>query len=138
MLLPLSNSHSFSALFCDYTCLFGISNPTEGLKVGHIHIVYGSGSSFLLAVGKDGIVYWFHFRKLPQRYASPNIPRFTEQDALDSAEKELDSVVAENVTFGDVWKNQKSAIQVPMEESVFKKWHYGRSVILGDSAHKVK
>lgn len=99
--------------------------------------MYGSGSSFLLAVGKDGIAYWFHFRKLPQRYASPNIPRFTDQDAIDSAEKELDSVIAENVTFGDVWKNRKSAIQVPMEESVFKKWHYGRSVILGDSAHKV-
>lgn len=130
-------NHLPSALFCEYSCLFGISDPVKGLDIAHLNIVYRSGDSFLFAPGKGGTVYWFYFQKLPERYKAPNIPRFTEQDAIDSAENVLDAFVTDTVTFGQLWRNRKTAIKVPMEETVFKKWHYGRTVIIGDSAHKV-
>ncbi|GAB5585966.1 hypothetical protein Unana1_00866 [Umbelopsis nana] len=133
---PAELQEDRSALFCDYSCLFGISDPVKGVDIAHATIVYRSGDSFLLAAGKGATVYWFYFHKLPERCKAPNIPRFTEQDTIDSAENVLDAFVTDTVTFGELWRNRKSAIKVPMEETVFKKWHYGRTVIIGDSAHK--
>ena len=77
------------------------------------------------------------FPETAREMQGTHIPRFTEQDAIDSAENVLDAFVTDTVTFGELWRNRKTAIKVPMEETVFKKWHYGRTVIIGDSAHKV-
>jgi 2-polyprenyl-6-methoxyphenol hydroxylase-like FAD-dependent oxidoreductase len=49
----------------------------------------------------------------------------------------LDAPFTEDITFAEVWKQRKYAVKVPMEEGVIKKWHYGRTVVMGDAAHKV-
>jgi FAD dependent monooxygenase len=125
------------AIYCEYSCLFGISDKVQGMNIGHANITHRTRNSFLSAVGKGGTVYWFFFEKLPGIYRPPNIPRFSEQDAIEAGEKAADYFHTEEVTFGDLWKNRMHAAKVSMEEGVHKRWHYGRSVIIGDAAHKV-
>ncbi|KAI8580987.1 hypothetical protein K450DRAFT_270474 [Umbelopsis ramanniana AG] len=124
------------ALFCEYSCLFGISDKVQGIHEGRTNVIYRSGTSFLSAVGKGGTIYWFFFEKLPEVYKAPNIPRFSEQDAIDSAEKQADSLFTEDIKFAEIWKQRRHAVKVAMEEGVIKRWHYGRTVLLGDAAHK--
>jgi hypothetical protein len=43
----------------------------------------------------------------------------------------------DKITFGDYWKNMLWAHLAPLEEGVFKQWHGGRIVLVGDAVHKV-
>jgi FAD dependent monooxygenase len=128
---------TFEALTCEYACVFGISYNVMTIQPGHNNTVYRHGSSFLILSGKNGTVYWFYFEKLDKKYAVPNIPRYTEEDAIKTCETQLDTVIADNVTFRELWINRKSAIKVALEEGIMRRWHYGRFVLLGDAAHKV-
>jgi FAD dependent monooxygenase len=104
---------------------------------GHNNIVFRHGSSFLILSGKNGTIYWFYFEKLDKKYSVPNIPRFTDEDAVKTCEKQLDAIIAEGVTFRTLWTHRKSAIKVALEEGMMRRWHYSRFVVLGDAAHKV-
>src|ERR1700712_3022746 len=101
------------------------------LPAGTVNAVYRSGSSLGVVTGKDGATYWFLFERLPQRVHVPNIPRYTESDAINTAEKYLDAQITETVKFRDVWETRISAVKVALEENVFKKWYHRRLVILG-------
>ncbi|KAG2184100.1 hypothetical protein INT44_009115 [Umbelopsis vinacea] len=126
-----------TVLTCEYACVFGISYNVTSIPPGHNNLVFRHGSSFLILSGKNGTVYWFYFEKLDKKYAVPNIPRYTEEDAIKTCEKHLDAIIAENVTFRELWVNRKSAIKVALEEGVMRRWHYSRFVVLGDAAHKM-
>ncbi|CAO3660846.1 unnamed protein product [Umbelopsis ramanniana] len=126
-----------TALTCEYACVFGISYNVTEIQPGHNNIVYRHGSSFLILSGKDGTIYWFYFEKLDKKYTVPNIPRFTDEDAVKTCEKQLDAVIAEGVTFRTLWTHRKSAIKVALEEGMMRRWHYSRFAVLGDAAHKV-
>src|ERR1700730_15314781 len=82
--------------------MFGISHNFNRLNAGTTNIVYRPGSSFLIAPGKRGSVYWFHFEKLDKKYQVPNIPRYTAQDTIHYAEKQLDAQLTENVR---IWRS---------------------------------
>jgi FAD dependent monooxygenase len=82
-------------------------------------------------------MYWFYFEKLDKKYYAPNIPRFTDEDAVKTCEKQLDAIVAEGVTFKTLWTHRKSAIKVPIEEGLLSRWHYSHFAVLGDAVHKV-
>ncbi|KAH8552031.1 hypothetical protein BGW37DRAFT_466643 [Umbelopsis sp. PMI_123] len=125
------------SLTCEYSCIFGISYNCDKMKAGNITTIFRPGSSFLIIAGREGTVYWFYFEKLDNKYTVPNIPRYTAEDAIKSAEKQLDAKITEDVTFGDLWKCRKSAIKVALEEGIFRRWHYGRFVVIGDAAHKM-
>lgn len=127
----------FSALFAEYSCLFGISKGISQLEVGYTHICYGPGRSFIVAVGKGPTVYWFLIEKMRNRYELSKIPRFTEKDAIDTGEKYLDADITENTKFKDLWEKKGSAVKVAMEEGLVKKWHHSRCIALGDAVHKV-
>lgn len=120
-----------------YSCIYGISDPVKGLAEGDNHMVYRPGSSFLVAAGKDGIVYWFFFQKLDKTYRGNEFPRYTQQDADDTASHFADAKITSIVTFGEIYKRRQAAIKVPLEEGVFKHWHQGRKVLIGDAVHKV-
>jgi hypothetical protein len=124
-------------LSATYSCIYGISDPVQGLSQGENHMVYRPGSSFLVAAGKDDIVYWFFFQKLDKTYRGNEVPRFTQQDTDDTAGYFADAKITSSVTFGDIYERRQVAIKVPLEEGVFKHWHHGRIVLLGDAVHKV-
>lgn len=126
-----------SAIFAEYTCVFGISENITQLDVGYTHLCYGPARSFLIATGNDNIAYWFLFEKMKERYQLSDIPRFTEKDAVEAGEKYSGVPISENIKFKDIWDKKGSAVKVAMEEGLVKKWHHGRCIALGDAVHKV-
>ncbi|KAI8065538.1 hypothetical protein BC940DRAFT_320639 [Gongronella butleri] len=120
-----------------YSCIYGISDPVPGIQPGENHIVFRNGSSFLIASGKGGIAYWFLFEKMERTYQYNEIPRFSAQDTDAAARKYMDSQVTGKVTFGDIYARCQSAIKVPLEEALYKHWHHGRCVLVGDAVHKM-
>ncbi|KAG2175627.1 hypothetical protein INT43_001274 [Umbelopsis isabellina] len=118
-------------------CLFGIAHGVNELPSGCVYNVYRPGTSFLVPTGKDGRTYFFYFEKLDTKYRSPNIPRYTEEDAIKTGESQINSKITDTINFGVIWNKRKHAVKVALEEGVFKRWHYGgRYVTLGDAAHK--
>ena len=120
----------------EYQCLFGISARVEGLVPGETEVVYGKGFSFLIICGKDGRTFWFSFSKMDKIYRTPDIPRFTKQDAEDQMNKRSHLPITNTVTFGDILKTRITYTLTPLEEAFYKTWTWGRFVTLGDSTHK--
>jgi 2-polyprenyl-6-methoxyphenol hydroxylase-like FAD-dependent oxidoreductase len=71
-------------------------------------------------------------------YSQP--PKPYKPDAKETEEVALrykDLQITEDLTFGDLWATKKRHGLLSIEEGVLSKWHAGRIVLLGDSAHKV-
>ncbi|KAK8075677.1 hypothetical protein PG997_010340 [Apiospora hydei] len=62
----------------------------------------------------------------------------TDIDATDDAIAPwLDTRVAQDVTFRDLWQTKAIAGGANLDEGVVRMWHWGRMVLVGDAAHKV-
>lgn len=81
-------------------------------------------------------LYWFLFAGM-ERTSGGQIPRFTKTDEAELVEDRLGDFVTETVTFGDIYEQRQISTLVAVEEHVFKRWHFGRMVTIGDAAHKV-
>ncbi|GME33552.1 FAD binding domain containing protein [Neofusicoccum parvum] len=125
---------------CDYTCMFGISHSVEGFVKESSHVVTNYNHSYLVVDGPEGRIYWFLFYKNERtlRNMEGEIPRrYTKQEERALAEKCWNDRITENVTFGDIYKSQISAVLTALPEFVCTKWHFGRITLVGDSVHKV-
>ncbi|OJJ78133.1 hypothetical protein ASPBRDRAFT_50921 [Aspergillus brasiliensis CBS 101740] len=70
-----------TTLTTEYSCIFGISSPIEGMEPGgQVH---------------GGRLYWFLTQKLKRKYTWPDRPRFTDDDMADAAAR-LDSFRVNN------------------------------------------
>ena len=67
----------------------------------------------------------------------PQGSRFTKEDAEKEAAKIADRPVTSLVLFGEIWMKRTHGYLTSLEEGVFEHWFYGRTVLVGDSAHKV-
>lgn len=67
----------------------------------------------------------------------PHIYRFTEEDATREAAKIADRPVTANVLFGEIWMKRTRGYLTSLEEGIFEHWYFDRTVLVGDSAHKV-
>ncbi|KAK8044296.1 FAD-dependent monooxygenase [Apiospora rasikravindrae] len=121
-----------------YTCITGIAPYQHGLGADAVSAVSHDGFSFLFLTQPDHI-YFFLFIKMPHGQVSkyPNRLRFTEADAEAEAARFLDCPVSETLVFGDVWKTRTRGVLVALDEGVLSHWFLGRTVLCGDSAHKV-
>lgn len=128
----------FPAFASDYTCLFGIADPVDGLPAGESNIICANPASFLTFIGSNGEVYFFLYHKMDKSHTWPDCPRFSKGDAESMANVYKSSKITGNVTFGDIWKKQKTFTLLPMEEGVLKNWCWGRFAVVGDAAHKVR
>ena len=54
------------------------------------------------------------------------------------AEQYVDDHIWNSVRFKDIWDKREVFGATNLEENVFKTWHWGRVVCLGDSMHKVR
>ncbi|GME56852.1 Monooxygenase FAD-binding protein [Neofusicoccum parvum] len=124
---------------CDYTCMFGISSPVPGFIRSSSHSVMHHNHSYLVVDGPEGRIYWFLFAKNERTLhgMENEIPRrFTKEEEKALAEKYWDDSITETVKFGDLYKNNMSAILTALPEFVTTKWHFGRITTIGDAVHK--
>ena len=82
-------------------------------------------------------VFWFVFEKMDKVHRVPNLPKFTDDDALALAERSMQIQMTDKVKFAEMWRNRLAAKLVPLEEAMFQHWTWGRFVCIGDSIHKV-
>lgn len=121
----------------EFACVFGISNPVEGVKSWEHVIRYNPNVTLFVFPGTDNGIFWLLFRKLDRSYTYPNTPRFTKEDAISTCESLADLAVWETVRFGDIWRQRRTFHMTALEEGLLRKWHYGRIVCIGDSVSKV-
>ncbi|KAJ5569383.1 FAD/NAD(P)-binding domain-containing protein [Penicillium hetheringtonii] len=118
-----------TGLTIEFRCIFGISSNIPGLKLGEQVNALFDGLTIITIHGKK--------RTNLLKYVYPHCPRYTPTDTSTVAEKLRNVVFYKSLTFGDLWDNQETASMTVLEENIFKIWHHGRSVLLGDSVHKM-
>lgn len=121
-----------------YQCNFGIAQDVKNWNPGEQTITCGHGKSLLIASGPRGRCYWFLFIKFADIRRGKDIPKFTRQDEEKMAEENRDLIIQENLTFGDIYDKRVSSTLTSLHEVVFQKWFYERTMLIGDSAHKVR
>jgi hypothetical protein len=117
--------------------MFGTSKPVEGLEHGPFNQVLGKNLSFLHSLDKSGRVFWFVFEKMDKKWHVPNVPSYSDEDALALAKRCGSVYMTDKVSFADLWQNRLGFKLVPLEEAWYKHWTWGRFVCIGDSIHKV-
>ncbi|KAI9369039.1 hypothetical protein BJX61DRAFT_549898 [Aspergillus egyptiacus] len=126
-----------SGLTAEYGCVFGVCKAPPGQDRWEHIIRYNQDFCFLFfpATGTD--IFFNVIFKFKRKYRYPNIPRFTKADAAQICESVVDFPVWNDVKFGDLWEQRLKYTLVPLEEHMFKNWHYRRIVCLGDSVSKM-
>ena len=114
----------------------GISPEIPGIGLGVMTVIHNDGFSFLV-ITQPGKIFFFVFIKLKEPHRWPSKLSYTKEDAEAEAEKLVDLPVTEHLLFGEIWKKRLRGQLIPIEEGIFEHWHFGRTVLVGDSAHKV-
>ncbi|CAG9972556.1 unnamed protein product [Clonostachys byssicola] len=124
-----------SLVSCRYKCVFGISEMSEGLDSNEF--VCGDGHSYLICPGPGKRTYWFLFVNTGNGLVRKDqIPRYTKEEEASLVQKHLRDPISGRHTFGDLYESRLYSTLTPLVEHVFKRWHFGRIMLLGDSAHK--
>jgi hypothetical protein len=67
-----------------------------------------------------------------------DIPRYTKAQEAETIREHANDHILPNLTFGDIVAKKISSTLTPLEEFVYKKWHFDRILTIGDSCHKVR
>jgi hypothetical protein len=103
-------------------------------------LVMDEGIVCYWATMKNDKLGWCLVEKMDGQKRPPNIPRYTDKDAKEYAEKYLDKPLLSDtatIKFGDLWKRRQAYTLVSLEEGHLDRWSWGRIVCTGDSVHKV-
>ncbi|PYI28152.1 FAD/NAD(P)-binding domain-containing protein [Aspergillus indologenus CBS 114.80] len=120
-----------------YSCVFGMSSAVDGLEEGRWYDRRFDGATLFAVGGQDGLVFWFLLQKLDRVYVYPDCPRWSPGDLDATAESFRPRRLYNQVTFGQLWDRRTSAAMTTLEEGVAEVWHHDRTVLIGDSAHKM-
>jgi FAD dependent monooxygenase len=123
--------------FGEFRGLFGVSNVPENTQLGpsDAHVTLGQDETKLLFTQK-GKAYWGITFKEGFGTAEQK-SRATEADIEAVVKRLANRSMAGDITLGDVWATNIRHGLLNVEEGVLSKWHAGRIVLVGDSAHKV-
>ncbi|KAL9018348.1 MAG: hypothetical protein Q9185_004317 [Variospora sp. 1 TL-2023] len=112
-------------------------SPTiAGMAVGNMTTVPNRGFSFMVTALPDQ-TYFFVNIKLAEPLEWPNKGRYTLEEAEKEAAKYASMPVTYSMLFGELWKRRIRGHLYPLEEGIFKLWHFNRTVLVGDCVHKV-
>lgn len=123
------------AIRSTYSCIFGIS---EGLQQSDITTTSRScyqNRNYLYQRSIQGKIYWFAFFKNAKQ--SHGIPRYTDDDKEKAIARFEDDVLQPGITLRDLYQHRTHAVLVPLEEYVMGKCYHRRTILIGDSMHKV-
>jgi len=73
-----------------------------------------------------------------KKYQLPDIPRFTAEEGEALGRKAAPYTIVTGLTFQKLWDERESATLLPLEESAFARWTWGRIACVGDTTHKVR
>jgi hypothetical protein len=142
-LCPFNNQAAMAERNCttgmrtEYACIFGISSPINGWNAGEqVNALY-DGLTIVTIHGQGGRIFWFIIKKLERKYTYPDRPTFPPETAEGIADNLKSFRIWRNVYVKDLWDQREVASMTPLEENVFRIWHYDRMTLIGDSAHKV-
>ncbi|KAE8154439.1 hypothetical protein BDV25DRAFT_172091 [Aspergillus avenaceus] len=124
------------SLSATYNCVFGIAHRTPGIEPCTIHDVFNEKFSYLIPDGPGDRTYFFLAEHMGQTHYGPNIPHLTDEDRDEIVSRHLQDPITPDVKFGDIHARKIRAVATTLPEHVYKHWHYGRLIALGDSSHK--
>lgn len=117
--------------------MFGIADRPDGFPRETGLKSYHKNRSYLCQSGREGKFYFFAFIKNGQRTVGQSIPRYTIDDEQAVVDKYREDVLCPGVTFGDIYMRRRHSVLVPLQEYVLDKCFYKRTILIGDSFHKV-
>ncbi|CAL8575779.1 hypothetical protein XPA_001683 [Xanthoria parietina] len=123
------------AITTQWKCLLGFG-PGEPQMKNELSVVYNKGYSFLLGT-QPRRCFYFVFQRVKEPWTRYNRPRYTQEDAAKMAAEVADMPVSETMVFGELWRRRWRGAVVDIEEGVLSRWYYGRTVLVGDTAHKI-
>lgn len=126
-----------SGLSAEYGCVFGVCKAVPGENRWEHIIRYNENFCFLFFPASGTDLFFNIIYKLKQKYMYPNIPRFTQDEAIEVCESVADFPVWNDVKFGDIWEQRLNFALVPLEEHMFRNWHHRRMICVGDSVSKM-
>jgi 2-polyprenyl-6-methoxyphenol hydroxylase-like FAD-dependent oxidoreductase len=132
----LIGSEEKATLTTSHKCMFGTSRFIDGAVPGDMIMTHNDGFSFLI-LNQSDVIFWLVIIKLPETLQWPERGRYTAADVDAEAEKIMDCPINKLFGFRDLWEARLRTGLTPLEEGVFEHWHFGRMVLVGDSAHKV-
>lgn len=133
-IFPNTAEEEENKITCEYNCSFGIAENVPGWTPGEQHLVIGRGA---VIGGPNGRVYWLLCEQLPEIKYGKDIPRYTKEDSHAFAERHRHDPVTNTLKFGQIYDARLMTVLTPLQEIVFDRWHLGRIITIGDSAHKV-
>jgi FAD dependent monooxygenase len=95
------------------------------------------GLTIFVLGGRNGLIGWLVVQKLDRRYYYPNVPRYSQADAIALCGYLLSVKLRKEINFGDVWDKRRSFMMSALEEGILRTWHHGPIVCIGDSSNKV-
>lgn len=102
-----------------------------------LHHTSNYGSSLFAASGPNERTYWCLFTGLGQTHYENDIPSYGMDDEAATVKKHGQDAVTETVTFSDLYKRNVMSVSTPLHEGSLERWYHGRSIVVGDAAHKV-
>ena len=81
---------------------------------------YNEKRSTMAIVGKNDRTYYFVFEKMDKTYKDPHIPKYTEADKIEFAERHGNMKVTDKVLLGDLHKNSVSSTLVGIETATYE------------------
>jgi FAD dependent monooxygenase len=129
-----------TVLFSEYDAMFGVSkmkghHEDYGMAAAETNIVFGHGVTklFFQQQGEQlwAVIFKDKYNQPPKRLKA------TDDDMEAVAKRFADVQLNEHIQFRDLWETRTRAGLLTIEEGVLSQWHAGRTILVGDSAHKV-
>lgn len=130
-------SFPLTAVTTGWSCLIGMGPRSPAMGDRTMTCVHDRGYSFLILTQPEK-VFFFVFFRLKKPFTWPNRKRYTDEDANGAAAKVADHPISETTVFGELWEKRTRGSLISLEEGILQHWHFGRIVLAGDSAHKVR
>ncbi|KAK2024715.1 FAD binding domain-containing protein [Colletotrichum zoysiae] len=121
-----------------YNCLLGVAPPQPSLGRARMTNVSNDKFSFLFLSQPDALSFIVHCKLPGGRVITwPDRAHYTAADAEAKAAELSTYPVSDEIVFGDIWRSRIRGHLVSLEEGILSRWFHGRTVLAGDSAHKV-
>jgi hypothetical protein len=73
-----------------------------------------------------------------KKTTGPDILQYSKAQEAEAIQAHANNYILLDLTFGDIIGQKIVSTLTPLEEYVYKKWHFDRILTIGDLCHKVR